>query len=377
MWLGKLKSLLARKYYPLNKIEISRKNLLFNYHYLTRFNPSIKIAAVLKSNAYGHGLKEIAKILDQVEPAFFCVDSLFEAYQLLKAKIKTKILIMGYIDPRSLKIKKLPFSFAIYDLDYLKKVHNYQPQAGFHLFVDTGMHREGIPIEELPQVLSQIKKIKNLKIEGIMSHLAAGKKFNHPQTKKQIENFGLAKKLILKNGFKPKWFHLCASNGLLFNQKLGCLGNLARVGLAFYGLDPQGENVNLRPVLKLTTKIAQIKTLNKGEGVGYDFSFQASKKMRIGVLPIGYHDGVDYRLGNKGVVLVGKHFCPIIGKISMNIMVVDLSLVKKPRIGQEVIIFSDKPFDKNSIQETAKLCQTIPYEILVHLSSLIKREVKD
>ena len=128
--------LFKRNYYPLNIIEISRKKLINNYHKLASMYRYIEVVPVLKSNAYGHGIIEVASILDQLNPIFCCVDSLFEAYQLLKARIKMPILIMGYVNPENLSVKKLPFSYAVFDLQQFRKIFKYQPQAKFHLFVD-------------------------------------------------------------------------------------------------------------------------------------------------------------------------------------------------------------------------------------------------
>src|SRR5581483_5638239 len=138
---------LKRKSYPLNKIYLSQKNLFHNYKYLTSLDPKIQIAPVLKSNAYGHGIELMGQVLDRVGVPFLCVDSLFEAYQLKKVGVKTPILIMGYMDPQSLMIKHLPFSYAVYDLALAKAINDYQKGAEVHIFVDTGMHREGVGIE--------------------------------------------------------------------------------------------------------------------------------------------------------------------------------------------------------------------------------------
>src|SRR3990167_7331751 len=164
---------LGKKFTPLNLITISRQRLIDNYHNLSAINPAIKIAPVLKSNAYGHGIKLVGEILDKVGAPFLCVDSLYEAFQLKsKAKVKTPLLIMGYIHPKSLSVKKLPFSFAVYDLDHARALNEYQIGAKVHVFVDTGMHREGVSMEKLKDFLKELKGLKNIKVEGLMSHLA-------------------------------------------------------------------------------------------------------------------------------------------------------------------------------------------------------------
>lgn len=367
-----------RNYRSLNEIEISKSNLLRNLKYLSSKNRKIKIAPVLKSNAYGHGILEIAKILDQLGAPFFCVDSLYEAYQLLKANIKTPILIMGYTDPENFKVKKLPFSYAVFgDLETLNILDKYQPGCGIHIFVDTGMHREGIPLDELPSFLNHLKQFPNLKIEGLMSHLASAEDIKDLLNKIQIKNFKKALEICRKHKVNPKWTHIYNSDGLhnipyVSTYSTPGVGNLARVGLALYGIS---NNPHLKPVLTLKSKIIQIKRLNKGDRIGYGGTFTAKKDTLLGVLPLGYYDGVDRRLSNKGFVTINGIPCPIIGRVSMNITTVDIIKVSNPKIGDEVLVYSQYRSDRNSIENVAKICKTIPYDILVGLAASTRRVV--
>ena len=315
--------------------------------------------------------------MDQVRAPFYCVDSIYEAYELLKIEVKTPILIMGYIDPENLKVKKLPFSYSVFDLKMLSHLANYQPDCRIHLFIDTGMNREGVALEQLSIYLDQIKKLPQIKFEGLMSHLASAELMESVQNLRQIKNFNIAKDLVKKYNLHPKWFHLFASKGILQNRftKLKNLTNMARVGMAIFGIDPLGVNENLKPVVKLKSKIVQIKRVGKGELVGYSGTFKAKKDMILGILPLGYNDGVDRRLSNRGSVKVASVVCPIIGIVSMNITTIDITNVLNPKIGDEVVVFSNTPSDPNSLENAAKICKTIPYEILVHLAPSTKRVV--
>ncbi len=362
-------NIFKKEYKTLNRIEISKDNLLSNYKYLSSLNRKVKIAPVVKSNGYGHGLINAAKILQKFKPPFFCVDSLYEAYELLKVTIKTPILIMGYTDPQNFKVKKLPFSYAVFDLEIAQVLNKYQPNCGIHVFVDTGMNREGVTLKDLPEFLKHLKKYPNLKIEGLMSHLASADDKKDPLNRLQISNFKRALEICKKSGVHPKWIHLQNSDGLAFNLR-GCNVNMARVGLALYGIS---NDPNLKPVLSLKSKIIQIKKLKKGNRVGYNGTFIAKEPITLGVLALGYYDGMDRRLSNKGFVLVEGVICPIIGKVSMNITTIDISKVKNPFVGQEAIVYSDNPKDKNSIQNCAKFCSTIPYELLINLASSTRR----
>lgn len=372
--LEKIKKLLGHAYTPLNRITVSRQAILQNYRFLSSANKKIKIAPVLKSNAYGHGIIQIAKLIDPLHPPFFCVDSLYEGYELLKSQIKTPILIMGYVNPRNLQVKKLPFSYAVYDMNLVKMINQYQSHVGIHIFVDTGMHREGIKIEDLTSVIKQLQSFSNIRIEGLMSHFAAPDDTQNKLTQRQVQTFAHAQHILKELGVYPQWIHMAASSGLLNSKAYKNIGNMARTGKSLYGITSDTKT-NLSPALQLTTTLAQIKTLKEGESVGYDFTFTADKDMVIGILPIGYNDGVDRRLSNKGVVLIDNTYCPIIGRVSMNITTIDLSKVRNPYVNQEVIVFSGNPLNKNSIVNAAKTCNTLPHDLLVHLSESIKREL--
>ncbi len=374
-----LRLILKRTSYPLNKIYVSRNNLLRNYEYLSSINSKIKIAPVLKSNAYGHGIELVGKTLDSLnvhrtlKTPFICVDSIYEAYQLKRVHIKTPILIMGYIDPKSLQNGRLPFSYAIYDLKLAKVINEAQKGCEVHIFVDTGMHREGVSLEELPKFLRSLKELRSLKVVGLMSHLAIGAEPEHPLTIKQLKDFEEAIRICEKAGLNLKWKHLGGSNAILHLNPQTV--NVVRVGLGVYGIDPAAHNSKLKPVLTMTTKIVQIRVISKGESTGYNARFVAKKKMTIGILPIGYNDGVDRRLSNKGAVSIGGIICPIIGMLSMNMTTIDLSKVKNPKVGDEVVVFSNNPKDINSIENSAKACDTTPYVLLVNLATSTRREI--
>jgi alanine racemase len=365
-------------YRTLNKIEISKANLLFNYRYLRTINHRVQVAPVLKSNAYGHGLSEIVSILDPEKPPMYCVDSLPEAVQIRNIS-RAKVLIMGYIDPLSLSSKKYDFSYTIFNLHLAKAVSKYQPGSEVHVFVDTGMHREGVPLKELPEFLTELKKLPNIKIVGIMSHFASADEPKSPQTAAQAKEFQRALEIAAEHGIQPIWKHLAASSGLVAGHSFNT--NLARVGKALYGIDPLTWNnpklsaSPLKPTLELYSQIIETKQLSYGEKVGYNGAFRATGKTTIGILPIGYYDGVERRLTNAGTVIIGGTPCPIIGKVSMNITTVDISKVSKTHIGQKVQVISNNPTDPNSIASIARTSKTIPHEIMIHLSPTNLRRI--
>lgn len=373
-----LSRLFKREYKTLNRIEVSKSRLISNYQYLSSLSPKLEVVPVVKSNAYGHGIVEVCKILDSEGAPFFCVDSLFEAYQLHKAHIRTPILIMGYTDPENFKVRKLPFSFAVCDMETIKALHKYQGGAKVHIKVDTGMHRLGVAVSELASFLKEVKKYPRIQIEGLMSHFASAYGMDDKNCLSQIKEFSEAKKIVGDMRTALRWYHLSATTGFLdplIRQKIAQVSNMVRIGRGVYGMPQVGINSRFKPTLKLFSRIAGIKSVDSGEKIGYDGTYTVPKDSVIGILPIGYNDGVDRRLSNKGTVQIRGKFCPIIGRISMNMTIVDLGNIKNPYLGQEVLVFSDNPKDANSIDSSAKICQTLSLDLLVHLDSFTKRVV--
>lgn len=357
MFFESLKKLLGRQYQPLNRLEISRRILINNYKFVSSLNKNISIAPVLKSNAYGHGLIETAKVFDSLSPPFLCVDSIFEAYKLFNSGIKSKILIMGYVDPINLMFKELPFSYTVYKSDQLKKILKYQPKAGIHIFVDTGMHREGTQLTDLENLINLIPEEFYGNIDGVMSHFGEAESPGKKETMMQIENFKKALRLFKKKGINVKWTHIGNSSAIKNHKELGLAkySNLVRCGLSLY------ENA-----LSFITRIVQVKKIGKGEFIGYDFTYKTKNEIKMAVLPVGYNDGVDRILSNRGKVIIKGLKCPIIGRVSMNITTVDVTKVKNVKSGDEVkVIFNPK------------IRERIPYGFFVHLNPEIKRVLVD
>ncbi len=369
-------SLFKKKpYHHLNKILINHQSLVDNYKFLEKLHPEARIAPVLKSNAYGHGLNLVAPIFDGLRSPFLIVDSLYEAYELYKKNIKTPILIIGYTDPQNYNIKPLPFHYTVFDIKTAQSLNKYQPGCNIHIFVDTGMNREGVSISDLPKFTKQLLKLKNLKIEGLASHFAdADNPKNQTFTKKQIEAYYQALEILNDHDIKPKWRHISASAGV-FNVKDDTF-NLIRAGITSYGFSPfEKQSPQLKPTLSFQSTLIQIKNIQKDDLVSYNGTFKAPQEMKIGIIPAGYYEGVDRRLSNKGVVIINNQTCPIIGRVCMNLTIVDLSNVADPNIGDRVEIYSPDPKEKNFISNQAKTAQTIPYKILTGLAESVRREL--
>lgn len=365
----------------LNLIEIKKEALLRNFQYLSSLQKNGKVCPVLKSNAYGHGLKLIAEFVDkELRPEFICVDSLYEAYELKKIDISTNVLVLGYTFPENFKFKKINFHLPLFEIETLKILNKYQPGVNVHIKIDSGMNRLGLKEDNIEKFVKELKKYNKINVAGIYTHLASADDPNDTKfSKDQIKKF---KEIVLyfeNNGFNFQYKHVNATSGLFrFNDPDF---NIARVGIGLFGISPFPKHTklnkqfedNLKPVLKLKTHLVDIKELNKDEGVSYGRTFIAPKKMKIGILPIGYYDGIDRGFSNNGFVKIRNKYCKIIGRVCMNITVVDVSNIENLKDNEEVIIYDDVTNSRNSIYNLSSLINTIPYEILSRLSSTTRR----
>ena len=360
----------------LNEITVKKSALLHNYNYFKKLNPQAQLAPVLKSNAYGHGLIPTAQFIDQnlSQVPFLCVDSLYEAYELYKAGIKTPIFIMGYTDPANYQVwKNIPFIFGVSDCETLLALNKYQPGSRVHLKLDTGMHRLGFTLADLPQLLSTLKHCPHLRLEGVFSHLASA---DDPRqvtaTRRQIALFKQMTTLLEAKGYHFSLRHLAATAGseIIHDPYF----NLIRLGLGFYGLSPFGphtkegrrERQTLKPALTLTTHVAAVKNLAKGDAVGYGAAYVAKQQEAIAILPLGYNEGISRELSNLGYfILPSKEICPIIGRVSMNMTAIKLPRRTNLKPGASLTLAP--------IQAQAQLLHTIPYTILTSLHPSIRR----
>lgn len=361
-------------YSPTVEVFIYKENLLHNLNEYKQKYPQLTLAPVLKSNAYGHGLIQVAQILDKEKPAFFVVDSLFEAKALRNEDIKSKILVIGFTSPENIKYDRTKdISFAITSLDQLKIIDSFlKKKKNYHLKIDTGMHRQGILMEEIKEAVQIIKNNKFINLEGVCSHLADADNPEKNFTEEQIKKWQQVVE-IFKQEFKEiKFFHLAATAGASYAGQIN--GNVLRLGLGLYGINLSSfEKLNLKPVLEMQSVISSIKKIREGECVGYNAAFKTDKEISVATVPVGYFEGIDRRLFNCGFFKIKDNFCPIIGKVSMNITSISVDLIKSIKIGDKVIAISHNPQDKNSVENIAKLTDTIPYEVLVHIPQHLRR----
>jgi len=350
--------------------EIDLENLSRNIDYLnTLIGEQVEVLAVVKANAYGHGSTEMTKTLMSLGLSNFGVATLEEASELIEAKIKCNILILGSIhDNEILEAIKKNIIFTVYDLDQLNLINGLKSKKiSFHLKIDTGMNRLGIGINEIEETIKVIQNNNNLNLEGVYTHFPESEKIESDFTKNQIYQFNKIIKRYKSNIENIKFFHMANSAGII-NYPDSHL-NMVRPGILIYGLAESRGN-NLFPVMKLKSSIIKIRSLNKGESVSYGRTFIAEKNMKIGVIPIGYADGLPRFLSNKGFVIYKERKCKIIGRVCMDLTIIDLTECLNPKVNDEVIVFDDSQYTAKDISLIAK---TIPYEIICGISKRVKR----
>lgn len=376
--LGALRQIIRPKYQPFNRLEISADNLLANYAFLRSRQPQAAIFPVLKSNAYGHGLRETCSILARTDVPMVVVDSYPEA-QIVYRHFPGRVLIIGEmpLDAYSyLRLEKT--EFAVYTEAVLRRVSRYGKKARVHLFLNTGMNREGI--QDLPSFITRNRELLDrVEISGFCSHLASADSESELNTF-QLNAFRAGLKQLRSAGYFPRWVHLGNSAGVFKLQDDSLTA--FRPGLAFYGYNPlgrtEGTEKNLRPALRVLTRIVSLQELSPGESVSYNETYLAAAKTMIAALPFGYYEGLDRSLSNRAsfglITPAGKAYCRSAGQICMNISSIELGL-NKPNIGDTVELISPDPSAPNSLQNLADLAGASTYELLVRLQANIRREV--
>ena len=364
------------------RIGISRENLFHNLNAYRNAYPGQEFAPVLKSNAYGHGLILVAKLLDKEPIAFFMVDSLFEARRLKDAGIRSRVLVMGYVRPEDIARSRLRgVDFALVDIEQARELtRTLRTPKRVHIKVDTGMHRHGILPEQIHEVIALLRSNPNLQVVGLCSHFADADTAGSKHAALQVERWKSASEALTEAFPAIRYRHLAATKGVRYAEEAST--NVARLGLGLYGFDTApGEGASLRPVLEMRTIVSSVRTIPAGESIGYNATFTAPEPMTLATIPAGYYEGIDRRLSGKGSVRIKGVRCPIIGRVSMNMTSVDVSRVADVSPGDEVTVISRNLEDPNSIPQIAKLVSTDDYReseyvMLAHLSPQLRRVVE-
>jgi alanine racemase len=358
----------------LSYIEVSKSALLGNIKAYREQLGKTKLMAVVKANAYGHGVDIVADVIkDEVD--WFGVVNIDEAVNLRDLGVNKPILAMSYYDEDKIEeALRKNISLVAYDENQLKLLNEsaqrLRTQARVHLKIDTGTSRLGVLPNQVLEFAQKIGKHQHLKLEGVFSHLAASED-NVPYTKKQLEVFESALSLLEKNGIKPQVRHIaCTASASAFPQSRF---DLIRLGIGLYGLSSyksrsKTSKLILTPILAWKTRIIQIKDVPKNTYIGYSLTYKTSKASKIAVLPVGYYEGYPRSLSNKSEVLICGQRCPVRGRVCMNLMMVDVTKVKDPAAGDEVVLIGKQGKDEITADELARHAGTINYEIVARLN---------
>lgn len=361
-------------------IEISESALVFNVKQFQKNLPKkSNFMAVIKSNAYGHGLLVVANILIKHGVKYFAVFDMSEAKQLRSLNKDIYILVLNKLNALEIDTAiKNNINVTITDFDILKEVlkHKNFKSLKINLKIDTGLSRQGFQMHQINTLVEVFKNNPTLNLETLYTHLvgAVYKKFDKI-TKDQFEKLIQYKKAFQKIGLFVK-SHISPTTGTIINDYLSL--DFTRVGIGLYGFLPKEEIPEskffaLKPVLTFKTIIQEIKYIQKGDTVGYNATFKAKEKTKIAILPVGYYDGIPRSLSNKGYVLCNGVKCKILGNVMMNMCVVDVSSIKNCKLGDEVVLLGKQKNSLISADEVGKLAGTIDYEILSRISPNITR----
>jgi alanine racemase len=374
---------------PLTWVEIKQKALLSNLRqFRQRVGKKTKIMAVVKANAYGHGIKEVTPVV-AAKADWFGVSSLEEGLLLRQMKIQSPILILGYLSPSVMKEAiSHDLSFVILNLSAAKKARQVAKKlsrkARIHLKVETGTNRLGICGKDLIRLAKFCSLQNEIFLEGLYTHYANIEDTLDPSfAQEQLRKFKEAERLLQKRGVKIPFKHTaCTAAAILFKETNF---NLIRLGLGLYGLWPsretkisaqeKGMKINLQPVLTWKTRVAQVKEVAKGETIGYGRTFTTARKTKMAVLPVGYWDGYDRGLSNQGQVLIKGYPAPVIGRICMNMMMVDITSIPRIKSEDEVVLLGKQGKEEITAEEIAQKIGTINYEVVTRINPLIPRKV--
>ncbi|SMC20478.1 alanine racemase [Desulfacinum hydrothermale DSM 13146] len=354
----------------LNWVEIDLAALRHNFQQAKdRISKDTAILAVVKSDAYGHGMVPVARELAAMGARFFGVSKFWEAMALRDAHITQPILVLVGIEAQDCEDAiRLGIRPALYRLDHAQRLNDtarkLQTRAKVHVKVDTGMGRLGVPLSELESFLKGLGGFEHLEVEGVFSHFATADERDKHYSALQMERFSRALDLFRRHRVPFTYAHMANSAGTL--DLPGAHHQLVRPGIMLYGSPPSHElhhPAHLKPVMSLKARVVQVKQVPQGHPIGYGRTFTAPQDMRLATVPVGYDDGLPRLLSNKGSVLIRGQRAPIVGRVSMNMITVDVSAIAEVREDDEVVVLGSQGSERITADEIAALCGTISYEI--------------
>ena len=365
-------------------IEIDFEAVKSNFQeFKKNINRNTKLCSVVKSNAYGHSLIDFSKEMERLGVDWLAVDSIVEGLRLRKEGIEAPILVLGHTLPEMfLDAVKGDISVTIGSFNCLEKVVSRKDlfDLKIHLKFDTGMNRQGFKESDLKKVLNTLNSNKDLKIEGLYTHFANAKKSrDRKSVENQMDIFRRMKDEVFKAGFSP-FVHVSATSTVFASPEMNY--DMVRVGIGMYGLWPSDDikkhfqdKINLKRVLSWYSIVSDVKEASSGSAFGYGFTEKVSRDTRFAVIPIGYWHGYSRSLSSLSSVLIRGKRAKVLGIISMDILVVDVTDIEKVNVGDTVTLIGVDGEEEVTVEELAEKSGTTKYEMITRINPLIKRYI--
>jgi len=371
-------------------VEIDERALSSNISQLRALTSSgTRFCAVVKANAYGHGLREVVHIAARAGTDAFAVDSLDDALSIRGWMPSALIVVIGYTLHERLRDAVLAdIHLTVYDVDTIRAIEDIAAkearQAHVHIKLETGTARQGVLADDLNAVIDALQSAPHVHVAGVSTHFANIEDTSDTRfATLQLSRFREAVDAVRARGLNPEWVHCACSAAIILYPETH--GTLVRAGISMYGIWPSpiteqtsrkhGVPCDLTPVLSWKSRIAQVKSLPTGSPVGYGLTEVLKRNSRLAVVPVGYWDGYDRGLSSIGETIVGGSRCRVVGRVFMNMIVIDVSTVPNIEREQEVLLLGRAGRHEVSANRIADQLETIPYEILARINPTLPRVI--
>lgn len=364
------------------RADVNLAALRHNLRVIQHAAKGAEVWSVLKADGYGHGSKAVARTLERAGVNGVCVALLEEAIELRDAGIRIPILVMGGHYGRATgELLRHDLTPVVYEPGQVEAIadevqYQHAEPIGVHLKIDTGMGRLGAMPAELTRVAAAIRNRPELRLAGLMTHFACADAGTEDSLNAQLDVFDAATERLRALGLLPTLRHAASSAALLRSPR--ALLDMVRPGIAIFGVEPgAGMAPQLRPVMQISTQIIALRELQPGQPVGYGATWSAPRTTRIATVPMGYADGLSRGLSNRGHLLVRGRRAPIVGVVSMDMTMIDVTDVEGVRLGDECVVLGEQkgPLgdDRITATEIASHLGTIPWEVLTSVSRRVPR----
>jgi alanine racemase len=358
------------------RAEIDLSALASNLRAVRSVAGSSRVFVVVKADAYGHGLVQVARRLERERVDGLCVALAEEGLALRACGVTAQILVLnGVYGEAHERVLAAHLTPVVYSLEQVQAFARASRELGnrpvaVHLKIDTGMARLGVQLDELAPLLDAIESLP-VRIDGVMTHLSSADS-DAAETRAQLARFDGAVAALRGRGHRPRFVH--AANSAATYMHEASRYDLVRTGLVMYGIAPTGaQDAGLTPVMSVRTELIALRDLPAGAPVGYDQTFRTTRPSRIATVPMGYGDGLMRSASNRGQMLVRGQRCPIVGRVSMDLTTLDVTDMPEVAVGDDVVLFGRQDEATLSAVELAEASGTIAYEVLTSISPRVPR----